>query len=153
MHVKNLIKRISKNTFLLKKLKKFTTTDNLKIFFHAHIMSHINYVSTIYDGCCKDTFKQLNAAHRRSIKQLINTPGQQTDEKFKILKILPLQKQFQVNKTTLIQRIYHDLTPDYLKNCIKKPPDRYSSKNLILPLPHIDLFKTSFSSGRKYILK
>ena len=150
IHVTNLIKRISKNTFLLKKLRKFTTSDNLKLFFHAHIMSHINYASTIYDGCSKDTFKQLNAAHRRAVKQLTNQPGQTTDEKFTILNILPLQKQLQVNKTTLIQRIYHDLTPDYLKNFIKKPPDRYNSKNLILPLPRIDLFKTSLSFSGSY---
>ena len=113
-------------------------------------MSHINYASTIYDGCSKDTFKQLNAAHRRAVKQLTNQPGQTTDEKFTILNILPLQKQLQVNKTTLIQRIYHDLTPDYLKNSIKKPPDRYNSKNLILPLPRIDLFKTSLSFSGSY---
>ena len=150
MHVNNLIKRISKNTFLLKKLSRFTTSDNLKLFFHAHIMSHINYASTIYDGCSKDTFKQLNAAHRRAVKQLTNTPGQPTDEKFKLLNILPLNSQLQVNKTTLIQRIYHDLTPDYLNNFIKKPPDRYNSKNLILPLPRIDLFKTSLAFSGSY---
>ena len=150
IHVNNLIKRISKNTFLLKKLRKFTTSDNLKLYFYAHVMSHINYASTIYDGCSKDTFKQLNAAHRRAVKQLINQPGQQTDEKFTILNILPLNKQLQVNKTTLIQRIYHDLTPDYLKNFIRKPPDRYNSKNLILPLPRIDLFKTSLSFSGSY---
>ena len=89
-------------------------------------MSHINYASTIYDGCSKDTMKQLNAAHRRAVKQLNNKPGQETDEKFTILNILPLHKQLQVNKTTLIQRIYHDLTPHYLQNFIKKPPDRYN---------------------------
>lgn len=55
LHIEALIKRISKNIFLLTKLKKYATTKNLTLFFDAQIMPHINYASNIYDGCSQDT--------------------------------------------------------------------------------------------------
>ena len=144
-HTQSLIKRISKNIFLLSKLKRYTSVDNLKLFFNAHIMSHINYASTIYDGCSKETHKQLNSIHRRAIKHLNSKPAKTTDDKLKRLKILPLEKQFELNKTLLVHKIYYNKTPSYLSDIIQKTPERYNSKNAILPLPRIDLFKTSLS--------
>ena len=108
-------------------------------------MSHLNYASTIYDGCSKDTLKQLNSIHRRATKHLVHQPALTTDDRLKILKILPLEKQFALNKTILLHKMYHNKTPSYLNNLIQKPPERYKSRNLILPLPRIDLFKTSLS--------
>ena len=145
IHIESLIKRISRNIFLLTKLKKYTTTKNLKLFFDAQIMSYINYASTIHDGCSQDTFINVNAIHRKAVRHLINNPEQQTDEKLKTLNILPLAKQYEYNKIVLVHKIYHEMTPSYLNNLIRKAPNRYHSKSLILPLPRIDLFKNSLS--------
>ena len=144
-HIELLIKRISKNIFLLTKLKKYTTTKNLKLFFDAQIMSYINYASTIHDGCSQDTFININSVHRKAVKHLINDPELQTDDKLKKLKVLPLSKQYEYNKIILVHKVYHDLAPPYLNNLIRKAPNRYDSKNLILPLPRIDLYKNSLS--------
>ena len=57
-HINNLAKRLSKNNFLFSKLKKYVNTKYLKLFFNAHILSHFNYSSTIWDGCSKDTLKK-----------------------------------------------------------------------------------------------
>ena len=144
-HIEALIKRISKNIFFLTKLKKYTTTKNLKLFFDAHIMTHINYASTIHDGCSQDTFININAIHRKAVKHLINDPEQQTDDKLKTLGILPLKEQYKYNKIILMHKIYHENTPPYLDNLVRKAPGRYNSKNIILPLPRIDLYKNSLS--------
>ena len=40
--IHNLTKRLSKNVFLLTKLKKYVNTKHLKLFFDAHILSHLN---------------------------------------------------------------------------------------------------------------
>ena len=150
-HIESTIKHVSKNIFLLKQLKKYTSTKNLKLYFDAHIMSHLNYASNIYDGCSQDTFKKLNSIHRRAVKHLIDPITQATDEKIRLLKILPLKKQFEYNKTLLIHKIYNEKTPSYLNKLIQKPPNRYNSKNLIMPKPRIDLFKTSLSFSGTYI--
>ena len=114
MHIESTIKHIPNNIFLLKQLKKFTSTKHLKPYFNAHIMSHLNYVSNVYDGCSQDTFKKLNSIHRRAVKHLIDPTTQATDEKIKLLKLLSLKKkQFYYNKTLLIHKIYYERTPSY----------------------------------------
>ena len=44
-----------------------------------------------------------------------------------------------------MHKMYYKLTPPYLYNLIRKAPGRYNSKNIILPLPRIDLYKNSLS--------
>ena len=144
-HVNALVKRLSKNTFLLSQLKKYATPEALKLFFEAHINSHINYASTLWDMCSQDLMKRLNSVHKRAIKILLPGPAFTTDEKYAKLDILQLQKQLQFNKLCQIHNIIEKGSPPYLKDFFHKASDRYGSKNLILPLPRIDLFQTSFS--------
>merc|ERR1711860_237304 len=88
-----MIKKLSRNIFLLYKLRQFVQQKHLLLFFNAHIMSHLNYASTIWDGCSQDTFKKLNSIHRRAVKQINCSQATSTDEKLKKLNILPLKKQ------------------------------------------------------------
>ena len=144
-HINNLAKRLSKNVFLLSKLKKYVDTKSLSLFFDAHIMSHLNYSSTIWDGCCKDTFKKINRIHRRAIKVMSPLKNISTDLKMKCLKVLPLSEHLKYNKAIFLHKIYHKKTPSYLEQLLKKAPDRYGSLNVLPTLPRIDLFKTSLS--------
>ena len=151
-HIENIFKRISKNIFLLTKLKKYAKIENLKLFFNAHILSHINYASTLYDGCSKDMLKQLNSIYRRAVKHLIFQPGLPTDDKLQKLKLLPLEKHLQYNKLILMQKIVNGKTPSYLTKLIKKSTIRLDSKNLITPPSRIDLYQTSlaFSGSQQW---
>ena len=144
-HIEIMIKKLSRNIFLLYKLRQFVEQKHLHLFFNAQIMSHLNYASTIWDGCSQDTFKKLNALHRRAVKQINSCQTTATDEKLRSLNILPLRKQLDLNKTTLIHKIYNNETPAYLTDIITKAPSRYNSKKLIVPQPKLDLYKTSLS--------
>ena len=144
-HIENIMKKLSRNIFLLYKLKQFAQQKHLQLFFNAHILSHINYASTIWDGCSQDTLKKLNALHRRAVKQINCCQTTTTDKKLKQMNILPLKKQLDLNKTILIHKIYNHKTPTYLTNIITKASNRYNSKKLIVPQPKLDLFKTSLS--------
>ena len=115
------------------------------IFCNANILSHINYSSTLWDGCSKDSLKKVDRLYRRSIKILSSTNNITTDDKMKQLIILPLNSHLKYNKAIIIHKIYHNKTPSYLNKLIKKAPDRYRSTNTIAPLPRIDLFKTSLA--------
>ena len=108
-------------------------------------MSHINYSSTVWDGCCKDTFLNINRLHRRAVKIISPIQNTTTEIKMNKLDILPLSEHLKYNKATIIHKIYHEKAPMYLNKLFTKAPDRYESKNLVPPLPRIDLFKTSLS--------
>ena len=144
-HIHHLNKRLSKNVYLLAKLRKFVDAEHLKLFYDAHIMSHINYVSTVWDGCSEATFININRQHRRAVKLISPIQNTTTENKMKHLDILPLTEQMKYNKATLIHKIYYDKTPPYLSHLITKSTNRYGSMNLVPPLPRIDIMKTSLS--------
>ena len=75
----------------------------------------------------------------------MNFRDELTEEHFKSLDVLTLSKQYELNKTLLIHKIYHERTPFYLSKLLKKATERYGSKNLIPPLVRIDLIKNSLS--------
>ena len=144
-HIENLIKKLAKNTYLLCKLKKYVKNTHLHMFFNAQIISHINYSSTIWDGCSQDTFKKLNSVYKRAVKQLNHRQTNNTDETFKQLDILPLKKHLEFNKTILTHKIYYNQAPAYLTELLDKPQDKYNTHRLRPPRPRIDLCENSLS--------
>ena len=144
-HLNNLTKRLSVNTYLLSRLKKFASNKALKLFFEAHINSYVNYASTIWDNVSGEYMKRLNAVRRRAVKLLINDQNMSTDNKFKALNILPLSQQLTFNKAIMAHKIYHNKAPPYLSPLFRKATDRYGSIRLTLPPVRIDIFKCSLA--------
>ena len=106
-------------------------------------MSHINYASTIWDGCSKEILKKLNSAHRRAIKQLMHNPNLDTDQKLKHLNLLPLEKQLEINKIIMIHKLYNEKAQS--TKLIQKATPRYNAKNLLKPRSFNDCFDTSLA--------
>ena len=144
-HLSSLFKILSRNLFLMSQLKKFTDVSTLKLYYYAHIMPHINFASTLWDGCSDACMKKLRSLHRRAIKLILPDSTIPTDIKHQLLNILPLHQQLEFNKAVWMFKIYHGEAPPYLESLIRKATDRYGSDKLIPPLPRIDLYKTSFA--------
>ena len=64
-HTDTLCKTLSKRVFLLSKLKYIVDTDTLKLFFNAHIKSHIYYASVVWDAL-KKTIKFSTKKSRKA---------------------------------------------------------------------------------------
>ena len=61
---------VAKNVYLLSRLRHFCNSEACNTFFHAHIMSRINYVSNVWDSCSDVHLKKLKAVHKRVVKVL-----------------------------------------------------------------------------------
>ena len=83
---------LSKRVFRLSKLKYIVDTDTLKLFFNAHIKSHIDYASVVWGGCSDALRKRLNPL-RRSGKLILPDKYLTTDQKLNKIGILNLHKQ------------------------------------------------------------
>ena len=46
-HINSIINAVAKNVYLLSRLRHFCNSEDCNTFFHAHIMSRINYVSNV----------------------------------------------------------------------------------------------------------
>ena len=89
-----LCKTLSKRVFLLSKLKYLVDTDTSKFFFNAHIKSHIDYASVVWDGCSDALKKRLNYLLRRSGKLILPDKNLTTDQKLNKIGILNLQNKW-----------------------------------------------------------
>jgi hypothetical protein len=144
-HIEKLCKRLAKNLFLLGQLRHYVDSASLKIFFQAHLLSHVNYVSTVWSSASEVHLKKLNSLYRRAAKLILPDQSLSTAEKMKKLEILPLNKQFEFNKCVLMYKVHIGQAPPYLGDLFQQAPARYGSNNYRLPLPRIDLYKTSFA--------
>ena len=89
-HIIGTCKTVSKNLYLLSQLRHFVDTPKRKLFYHAHISSHLTYASTVWDGCSDILFNKLNSLHRRAA-ELIPDSSLSTDTKLRYLRILSLK--------------------------------------------------------------
>ena len=128
-------------------MKPFLDTDARKMFYDAQIRSHIDYASTLWDGCGDVHLKELNSLHRRAAKHILPDKTLTTDQKLEKLQILPLDKHLLLNKGILMYKVWNRHVPDYMCNLFKRHETRYSTSrlNFNMPLPRIDIFKTSLS--------
>ena len=127
----------------MSQLKRYISSQTLKIFYSSHILPHISFSSTVWDGCGEIHLNKLNSLHRRAAKLLLPDKNSSTDEKMKGLSILPLQKQLYFNKPVLIFKVNRRMTPSYIVSLFIESNNR--TNRYVLPRPRIDLYKTSLS--------
>ena len=146
-HTDNVCKKLSQNIFLLSKLKHFVNTDVLKLFFNAHIKSHVDFASPVWDMCPQTHLKNVNSLYRRSAKFIMPDQTLSTDDKMKDLNILPLEKQLEYNKCIMMYKVVSNMAPPYLCNIFEHSQTRYdNSRSDLKPIrPRIDLVKTSLA--------
>ena len=74
-------KTVSKHLYLLSQLRYFVDTPKRKLFYYAHISSHLTDASTVWDGCSDILFNKRNSLHRRAAKLIISDSSLTTDTK------------------------------------------------------------------------
>jgi len=146
-HLDYISKIISRNLYLLSKIKAIVDKDTLKLFYNAHIKPHFEYASIVWDECSDNNFKILNSLHRRTAKLLLSNPALTTDDKLRELKMLPLKEQLVFTKGLFMYKILIGLAPPYLSQLFTERQSQYanSRNHLNIFRPRIDLVKTSIS--------
>ena len=127
----------------MSQLKRYVSSQPLKIFYSSHILPHISFLSTVWVGCGETHLNKLNSLHRRAAKLLLPDKNSSTDEKMKALSILPLQKQLYFDKAVLMFNVNRRMTPSYIISLFSESNNR--TNRHVLPKPRIDLYKTSLS--------
>ena len=134
---------MSQKIHQLSRIKHFLDIHSRKIFFHAYIESYINYASTVWDNASENILKPLLSLHRRAIKLILLKPSSPKVSDYQNLDILPLKLKLRHNKALFMYKIMSDKAPS-LKH--RFPTSLIRQKHRIkVPLPRIDLFKTSLS--------
>ncbi len=147
-HINSITNAVAKNVYLLSRLRHFCNSEACNTFFHAHIMSRINYVSNVWDGCSDVHIKKLKAVHKRAVKVLCAASPMLTGRGHISYGPLPLKEHLQCNKCILVHKVIHNKSPQYLRQLVRTGArNDHSSRNsiLILPKTRIDIYKMSFA--------
>ena len=115
-----------------------------RFFFQAHIQSGIDYASTHWDSASDSLQRPLKSLHRRAIKIVLLKRTSLTDKDYKTAQILPLSSRLMCNKVRFGHKIESGRAPIYLSTkLLINQSSRNSSRKLNVPIPRIDLFKSS----------
>ena len=116
-----------------------STPKLLESFFNSHIIPHINFSSTVWNGCSEIHLSKLNSLYHRTPKLLNPDKNLSTDEKQKALSILPLQRQVDFNMALLMFKTNRRMVPSYITSLFSECNNRTILYKL--PKPRIDLYK------------
>ena len=153
-HTTSTCKVISSNVHLLSKLKDFVDIHGRILFYNAHIKSHIDYVSTVWDGCEDIHLKRMNSLHRQAAKHILPDPRLSTDQRLLKLNMLPLKEHLLFNKSVIMFKIHREKLPQYLCSMFKKKQSSYSTDrhHFDPKTPKLDIYKNqSLSYSGAYV--
>ena len=122
------LQKIVRNVYLLSQLRIYVDIEPLRMFFYAHILPHINYASSVWDGCAEDHKLKINSLYRRAARLILLKEETDTDSKLKALGFLTLNEQLFYNKALLVFKIINHEAPPYLETLICKATSRYGSR-------------------------
>ena len=143
-HIRDLCKTTAKKVYQSAKNKHFLNFHAGKTFFEAHIQSGIDYASTLWDSASDSLQKPLKSLHRRAIKTVLLKRTSLTDKDYKAGQILLLSSRLMSNQARFVHKIISGRAPMYLSTkLLINQSSRNSSTKLNVPIPRIDLFKSS----------
>ena len=115
LHINNVCKQMSRNLYLLNKLKYYVKADARKLFFHAHCMSILNYASTVWSGAADVHIQKLDSLYNRGAKLILFEKSLASSEKHRLLDMLPLKEHFKYCKAIFMFKVDKGRSPSYLK--------------------------------------
>ena len=115
-----------------------------KRFCQARIQSGIDYASALWDSASHSLDKPLESIHRSALKIVLLKRTSLTDKDYKTAQILPLSPRLMCYKARFVHTFVSGRAPIYLstKSLINQS-SRNSSRKLNVPIPRIDLLKSS----------
>ena len=150
-HIKFLTKKISSNTWLLSKIKRFLSTDHRVQFYKSYIQPHLDFCNIVW-GSSSDANKQkIFKLQKRACKIILDFNVDNRDEAMNTLRIMSIYDRVHLRKAKFMFKVYNDLVPTYISENFTLRNSANTSINLRLtaagcfipPKPRTEYFKQS----------
>ena len=138
---------------MLSLLTHFFNVEACRTFSHAYIVSRINYVFHVWDGCSDVDIKKLISIHNCAVKVLHAASQMLPGRGYTSVDQLPLKQHLQYNKCMLMHKVVHNKPPTCTRQLLNAGTrSNVKSRNSIFVLPktRTDLYKMSFSYSGSY---
>ena len=141
-HVSSFSKNLSRKVHQLCRVKHFLNLHTRKVFLHTNIISVISYGSTLFYSASENALKPLLSIYKRAVKAVLLKSTSVVSSDYADLKTLPLKKLFLKTRPYLREKkSMVGNAPQTLES--KFQPTPRETNKLPVPVPRIDLFKSS----------
>ena len=147
-HITHVGKIMSRKLFQLGKIKHFLDKQSRKHFFNGHILSIIDYASSVWDNCSNTNLKQINRMYKKAVKLVLLKSSSPTAKDHKELNILNFHDRLFFNKALFMFNVMNGSAPPKITNTFKTNSHRHKNI-LVFPRPRNNLYKSSllYSGG------
>lgn len=150
LHVSELVKKIGKMVSFLGRLKYLLSESYLNLIYQSVILPHFDYADIIWQSSPQTYLDQLQKLQNRAGRIILKINPSSHTSIFKIhdlLKWETLKTRRNKHMYIMLYNIFHNLTPEYMKNNLSKKETKYALRNvdnLILPKPNSNYCKRTF---------
>jgi hypothetical protein len=111
--------KINSKIALLKRISHFVNYEMKMLFYNSYILTAFDYGCVIWGNSSKKEFSKVRISQKRAARIILNAPVKTpSDELFHKLNWLSFNKRKIYNNATLIYKILHQQTPNYLNSLI-----------------------------------
>ncbi len=136
-HIQHINSKLAKGNAILSLVRHYLPKKTLTDTYHAHIQPHIDYGLNVWGHTYKTHIAPIERQQRKAIRLMnFKKKRDETTELFKNDKILPLDKNLQLQSAKLIWKASNDLLPSPLNPLFKK---RSHDNSFHLPYRRLDI--------------
>ena len=141
-HISFLGKRLAVKISQLAEVKHFLDLHLRSLFFYAHILTLIDYSSTLWDIASESNMQFIFRLHKRALKLVLLKSNSLTITDYSQLKTLDLKNRLKYNKLICIHSVVYGSAPS---NIISRFfINKYRHNHMLsFPRPRNNLFKAS----------
>ena len=123
-HVDKITKTLQRNISVIKRAKTYLPQRSLSLLYNCLVLPHFDYCSTVWSNRYQFQTNKLKKVQKRAARIITNKPFETPSiELFQSLNWMPLENRFEFNRVTTIFKCLHNLTPNYLCECLKYPSE------------------------------
>jgi hypothetical protein len=132
LHIKSVIKKISKGSYLLWRHKKKLNLKSAKVIYESFVRCHLLYCLTVWGGARPRLIKPLEKALSKSWKN-IGPYKQHTLTRLKNCSILKLEDELAIQESKFIWRWDKKHIPKSLSSVLKEKRDNLRGRRFLIP--------------------
>ena len=149
-HVSEVVKKVGKMVSFLGRLRHTLNESYLNLIYQSVILPNFDYADIIWQSSSQFYLDQLQKLQNRAGRIILKVNPQNYTSNFQIhdlLKWETLKTRRKKHMYVMFYKIFHDLTPKYLKNNLIYKQTNYALRNvdnLVLPKPNTNYCKRTF---------
>ena len=125
IHVNKLITRLKVNMHLLRTPKHLFNEKTLKLIYHAHIQSHIDYGLILWGSMTtQNNLLRVQSVQNKCVE--IISRNKSTELNYKKLKIMKIKELIKIKEITVGYRLINNMLPNKISQQLKSDSERKS---------------------------